>query len=73
MKLKFYLLIPVFASMAINSNGQTQEKDSTYKKCFVGSSLFVLGNLSKVNTPEFVPISLGYRITILTNNYSSAY
>lgn len=39
-------------------------EDSTYKKHFIGSSLFVLvGNLSTTNSPNFVQLNLGYRIT----------
>lgn len=37
--------------------------DSTYKKWFVGSTVFLLGNLDKVNPPGFVQLNLGYRIT----------
>jgi hypothetical protein len=37
--------------------------DSTYKKWFAGSTLFLLGNLDKVNPPGFAQLNLGYRIT----------
>lgn len=43
--------------------GQTDHTDSTYKKCFIGSTLFVLGNLIPENRPDFVQLNLGYRIT----------
>ncbi len=42
---------------------QYSKEDSTYKKHFVGSTLFMLGNLSSVNRPDFVQLNLGYRIT----------
>lgn len=42
---------------------QYEKTDSTYKKCFVGSTLFLLGNFSKVNPPGFAQLNLGYRIT----------
>lgn len=42
---------------------QYAKTDSTYKKCFIGSTLFVLGNLAPVNPPEFVQLNLGYRLT----------
>lgn len=44
-------------------NAQYAKQDSTYKKCFVGSTLFMLGNLDKKNRPDFVQLNLGYRIT----------
>ena len=36
---------------------------TTYKKYFVGSTFLMLGNLDKVNNPEFIQLNLGYRIT----------
>lgn len=38
-------------------------KACTYKKWFVGSSFFMLGNLSSVNRPDFVQVNVGHRIT----------
>ncbi len=42
---------------------QYAKTDSTYKRWFVGSTLFLLGNLDKVNPPGFAQLNLGYRIT----------
>lgn len=42
---------------------QYTKQDSTYKKCFVGSTLFMLGNLDSKNRPDFVQLNLGYRLT----------
>ena len=47
----------------IQVNAQDTKKDSTYRKWFVGSSLFMLGNLDKTNNPEYIQLNLGYRIT----------
>lgn len=44
-------------------NAQYAKTDSTYKRRFVGSTLFLLGNLSPVNPPGFAQLNLGYRIT----------
>lgn len=44
-------------------NAQNARQDSTYKKWFVGSTLYLLGNLSQVNNPEYVQLNVGYRIT----------
>ena len=38
------------------------QQDSSYKKWFVGSSLLMLGNFSKIS-PEYVQLNVGYRIT----------
>jgi len=43
---------------------QYAKQDSTYKKFFVGSTLFMLANLVPDNNkPEMVYLNLGYRIT----------
>ncbi len=42
---------------------QNAKQDSTYKKWYVGSSLFMFGNFSKINNPEYVQLNVGYRIT----------
>lgn len=55
-------LILVLASF-LKANAQYYKDDSTYKKFFVGSSLFLLGNLSPVEKPDFFQLNVGYRIT----------
>lgn len=42
---------------------QYAETDSTYKKWFVGSTMFLLGNFDTTNPPGFAQLNLGYRIT----------
>jgi hypothetical protein len=42
---------------------QYAKHDSTYKRWFVGSTLLMLGNFDKVNSPEYVQLNVGYRIT----------
>ncbi|MBK8505472.1 MAG: hypothetical protein IPL46_26710 [Saprospiraceae bacterium] len=42
---------------------QYTKTDSTYKRWFVGSTLFLLGNFDKVDPPNFIQLNLGYRIT----------
>ncbi len=44
-------------------NAQETKNDSIYKKWFVGSSLYMLGNFDKKNKPEYVQLNFGYRIT----------
>lgn len=45
-------------------NAQYDKTDTTYRRWFVGTSLFVfLGNLDRENPPNFVQIDVGYRLT----------
>ncbi len=63
---KKILLFALTLTMASPLQVQAQygEQDSTYKKYFVGSSLFMLANLVPDNNPpEVVFLNLGYRIT----------
>jgi len=48
---------------SVQVNAQYAKTDSTYKKWFVGSTMFLLGNIDKVNPPGFAQLNLGYRIT----------
>lgn len=48
---------------SLQLKAQYAKQDSTYKKCFVGSTLFLLGNFASVNRPDFVQLNFGYRIT----------
>jgi hypothetical protein len=42
---------------------QYAKTDSTYKRWYVGSTLFLLGNLASTNSPNFAQLNVGYRIT----------
>ena len=42
---------------------QYARQDTTFKRFFAGSSLFMLGNLDTKNKPDFVQLNFGYRIT----------
>lgn len=49
---------------SLQVNAQYDKQDSTYKRWFVGSSLFVLlGNLDTKNPPNFAQLNIGYRLT----------
>ncbi len=64
MHLKILALSFVFI-LSINSlpSAQYADQDSTFKKYFVGSTLFLLGNLDSNDRPDFVQLNVGYRIT----------
>jgi hypothetical protein len=55
--------LAILMANSFQVNAQNSKQDSTYKKFFVGSSLFMLGNFSKVNNPEYVQLNFGYRVT----------
>ncbi len=44
-------------------NAQYIKQDNMYKKYFIGSTFFLLGNLATTNKPDFVQLNLGYRLT----------
>ncbi|SFB77456.1 hypothetical protein SAMN05421780_101418 [Flexibacter flexilis DSM 6793] len=45
------------------AKAQSSATDSTYKRWFVGSTLYEFGNLDKTNNPEYIQLNAGYRIT----------
>lgn len=59
------LLVGLFLMLTtpLHLKAQYTKQDSTYKKYFVGSTLFMLGNLSSKNRPDFVQLNVGYRLT----------
>lgn len=62
-KTLFIGFVFLFTSIS-HLKAQYAETDSTYKRCFVGTSLFVLlGNLDTENPPNFAQLNIGYRIT----------
>lgn len=48
---------------SLQVNAQYTEADSNYRRWFVGSTMFLLGNLAAANRPDFVQLNFGYRIT----------
>lgn len=48
---------------SIQVNAQDIKKDSTYKKWYFGSTLYLLGNFSETHNPEYVQLNVGYRLT----------
>lgn len=57
------ILTLTFILLLVSALQLNAQYDSTPKKCFVGSTFFMLGNLSTHNRPDFVQLNLGYRIT----------
>lgn len=48
---------------SLQVKAQYDRQDSTYRKFFVGSTLFLLGNFATTNNPEFFQLNFGHRIT----------
>lgn len=58
----FTLALMMVSTLPVSA--QYAKQDSTYKKWFIGTSLFViLGNLDTRNPPNFAQLNIGYRIT----------
>lgn len=59
------LWIGLVLVMTINLqvNAQDVKKDSTNRKWFIGSTLLLLGNFDQKNSPEYIQLNAGYRIT----------
>jgi hypothetical protein len=58
-----WLAIAFMLASTVKVSGQYAKTDSNYKRWFVGSTLFLLGNLATTNPPEFVQLNIGYRIS----------
>ena len=59
-----WIVFVLLTTSTIQLRAQYAKQDSTYKKCFVGGSSFMLRNLiSDNNSPDFYQLNLGYRIT----------
>ena len=48
---------------SLQAHAQYDKQDSTYKRWFIGSTAFLLGNLAPTNPPDFAQVNIGYRIT----------
>jgi hypothetical protein len=48
---------------SLQVRAQYDKQDTTYRKCFIGSTFFILGNLTPQNRPDFVQLNFGYRVT----------
>jgi hypothetical protein len=57
------IVLALLMVSSIKVKAQYDKQDTTYKQFIVGSSLFLLGNLSPVEKPDFFQLNLGYRIT----------
>lgn len=64
MQTKISTITLVFMVMfSLQLRAQYAENDTAYKKFFVGSTFFMLGNLDTKNKPDFVQLNFGYRLS----------
>lgn len=60
-------IIQIMLVLLLASNLQAKAKfgqrESTFRRFYVGSTLYLLGNLDRTNNPEYVQVNFGYRIT----------
>lgn len=59
----FAFLVLLLLASNFQLKAQYNKNDSTYKKCFIGSTFAVLGNFIEKNNPSFAQLNLGYRLT----------
>lgn len=62
-KKNFWLGLALIWAISLQGKAQYAKQDSTYQRWFVGSTVFLLGNLSATNPPDFAQLNIGYRIT----------
>ena len=59
-----WIVLALALTNSLQVSAQYSKTDSTYKRWFVGSTLWVLiGNFNKTNPPHFAQVNIGYRIT----------
>lgn len=63
MRNKIGLVVLAFMLAGFTEISAQYYENDTYKKCFVGSSLFLLGNLDLEDSPDFAQVNFGYRLT----------
>jgi len=59
----YWLGLAFILASSVQVKAQYEKSYSTYKRWFVGSTLFLLGNFAPTNPPDFVQLNIGYRLT----------
>lgn len=63
MQRKLFVCVFIIITHTIQIKAQNANTDHNFKRWFLGSTLFLLGNLDKTNPPDFYQINMGFRIT----------
>ena len=62
-KKSLFVGLAFIIASSLKLSSQEAKQENTFKRWWVGSTLYLLGNLDKTNNPEYVQINVGYRIT----------
>lgn len=62
-KKKIMLVLALLGAFSQHLQAKDTKADTTYRRWFVGSTLYLLGNFAKTNNPEYIQLNAGYRIT----------
>lgn len=57
------IILALLLASCLQANAKLGLQDSSFKRFYVGSSLYLLGNFDRKNNPEYVQVNFGYRIT----------
>ena len=57
------LILTSLLLTCLHLKGQYNERDTSFHRWYVGSTLFLLGNLATTNPPGFFQLNIGYRIS----------
>lgn len=57
------IMLALLLASNLQANAKFGQQDSTFRRFYVGSTLYLLGNLDRTNNPEYVQVNFGYRIT----------
>ncbi len=60
-RLRLIVLFTLLVSLQIKA--QQSKQDTSFKKYYVGSTVFMLGNFVPEDKPDFVQLNFGYRLT----------
>jgi hypothetical protein len=60
---KIWFALTFMMANTLSLKAQNPEQDITYRKWYLGSSLFMLGNFDKKDNPAYIQLNVGYRIT----------
>lgn len=57
------IVLALVLASGLQVHAQNAKQDSTYRRFYIGSSLYLFGNFDRKNNPEYVQLNVGYRIT----------
>lgn len=58
-----WLALILMITGTLRLHAQDTQKELTFRRWYVGSTLYLLGNFTKTHNPEYIQVNTGYRIT----------